>query len=137
MDTDRRALTSEAHPHLNEFAAWFFSDSKFMTPDQFVVGVRSWGAGFEPGIPQAIARDHRLQLIIDSLSDMGHTRAEAETRARSLPGTSVDVASGITRWEAIQASDVTVFVFSPGGDRVQAVAWSARDRRFYQLVECC
>jgi hypothetical protein len=108
-----------------------------MTPEQFVVEVRSWGARFEPSIPEAIARDHRLQLIVDSLSDMGHTRAEAETRARSLLGMSVDVATGITRWEAIQASAVTVFVFSPGGDRVQAVAWSARDHRFYQLVECC
>lgn len=138
LGTDRRPLTSDAHrAHLKEFAAWFFGDSKFMTPDQFVVEVRSWGARFEPGIPEAIARDHRLQLIVDSLSDMGHTRAEAETRARSLLGTSVDVAIGITRWEAIQAADVTVFVFSPGGDRIQAVAWSARDRRFYQLVECC
>jgi hypothetical protein len=136
--TDRRALTPDAHrAHLKEFAASFFSDSNFMTPDQFVVEVRSWGARFEPGIPEAIARDHRLQLIVDSLSDMGHTRADAETRARSSLDTSADVAIGITRWEAIQASDVTVFVFSPGGDRVHAIAWGARDRRFYQLVECC
>lgn len=137
FDADRQTLTSDAHrAHLEDFAAWFFSDSKFMTPEEFVAEVRGWGARFSPAIPDAIARDHRLQLIVDSLAAMGHTRAEAETRARSVPGTSVD-SIGTSRWEAIQASDVTVFMFSPGGDRVQAIAWSAQDRRFYQLVECC
>lgn len=137
-DTDRRIATIDAHrAYLHEFASWFFGDSKFMTPNEFVVKVRSWGARFEPGIPEAIARDHRLQVIVDSPSDIDLTRSEAETRARSLRGTVVDPSTGITRWEAIQASNVTVFVFSPGGDRVQAIAWSVPDRRFYQLVECC
>lgn len=26
---------------------------------------------------------------------------------------------------------------SPGGDAIVAIAWSARDQRFYRIMECC
>jgi hypothetical protein len=88
-------------------------------------------------IPEVIARDRRFQFIVDSLTAAGHAHAEAEEHARHLPDAPVDTSSGAAIWQDVLAAGVTVFVFSPGGDRVQSIAWSARDRRFYQLVECC
>jgi len=32
---------------------------------------------------------------------------------------------------------VTIFTFSPGGDAIVAIGWSARAGRFYRLLECC
>ena len=29
------------------------------------------------------------------------------------------------------------FTFSPGGDAIVAIGWSARAGRFYRLLECC
>jgi hypothetical protein len=30
-----------------------------------------------------------------------------------------------------------IFTFSPGGDELVAIGWSARAGRFYRLLECC
>jgi hypothetical protein len=133
----RRQLSVPEHrTRLNEFAAWFFGDSKFLPAQDFVAEVTSWGTRFAQGIPEVIARDHRAQFV-DSLTALGHPRAEAERRSRSLHTGSWDAAIGARIWQSIQESNVTVFVYSLGGDRVQAIAWSNRDGRFYQLVECC
>lgn len=40
-------------------------------------------------------------------------------------------------WAAIKQRGGVVFEYSPGGDRVVAIAWSPKDERFYRLVECC
>lgn len=40
-------------------------------------------------------------------------------------------------WEEILKSPVTIFTFSPGGDAIVAIGWSARAGRFYRLLECC
>lgn len=34
-------------------------------------------------------------------------------------------------------ASLTIFTFSPGGDRIEAIAWSAQAGRFYRLLECC
>lgn len=134
----RRQLSAPEHrTRLNEFVAWFFGDSKFLPAQDFVAEVTSWGTRFAQGIPEVIARDHRAQFVVDSLAALGHPRAEAERRSRSLDTGSLDAAIGARIWQSIQESNVTVFVFSLGGDRVQAIAWSNRHRRFYQLVGCC
>jgi hypothetical protein len=133
----RQLSVPEPRTRLDEFAAWFFGDSKFLPAQDFVAEVTSWGTRFAPGIPEVIARDHRAQFVVDSLTAIGHPRAEAERRSRSLHTGSLDAAIGAKIWQSIQESNVTVFVYSLGGDRVQAIAWSNRDGRFYQLVECC
>jgi len=32
---------------------------------------------------------------------------------------------------------ITVFQYSPGGDAIDVIGWSAADARFYNLLECC
>ena len=54
--------------------------------------------------------------------------------ARDIGGA---VEMGEQVWREIQASAALVFEYSPGGDRVVAIAWSASARRFVNLVECC
>jgi hypothetical protein len=70
--------------------------------------------------------------------------------ARILPAMNAKIAEVIERdrpasdsrsareiWDEISQSPVTIFSFSPGGDRIEAIAWSVRAQRFYRLVECC
>jgi len=40
-------------------------------------------------------------------------------------------------WEEMQTAGITIFEFSPGGDAVMSIGWSATDKRFYNLLECC
>ena len=37
----------------------------------------------------------------------------------------------------IADSPVTIFTYSPGGDAIVAIGWSAKAGRFYRLLECC
>jgi hypothetical protein len=48
-----------------------------------------------------------------------------------------DARSGPEIWDEILRSPVTIFSFSPGGDRFEAIAWSVSAGRFYRLVDCC
>jgi hypothetical protein len=52
-------------------------------------------------------------------------------------GTPYDTARAVQTWAEIRSSGVTVFRYSPGGDRLEAIAWSVRDQRFYRLLDCC
>lgn len=108
----RMSSVSEHRTKVDSFADWFFGDGKFMSPDGFVEYLRGTGGRDIPLIPQVIDGD----------------RAE---------GTPSDMARAASTWEEIQRSAVTIFTYSPGGDRVRAIAWSKRDQRFYQLWECC
>jgi len=40
-------------------------------------------------------------------------------------------------WDEMQAAGITLFEFSVGGDAVTTIGWSASDKRFYRLLECC
>lgn len=40
-------------------------------------------------------------------------------------------------WDELEAAGVMVFQYSSGGDGIGAIAWSDRDQRFYQLLQCC
>lgn len=137
----RRELSSSEHrARLKEFGDWFFGDSKFKRPDEFVAEWRRQAPAHVPRIPEVIDRDRRYQLAVDSLIATGYSRAEAERSARSLPGgwgTADDSARAVGIWQEIQRTGATVFEFSPGGDAVTAIAWSVRDQRFYRLVACC
>ena len=111
FDNGRRRLSAaELRTRLNTFGPWFFDSRKFVSPDQFVDGLRRSGPGHVERIPDVIARD-------------GEYRNDLP-RAKAV-------------WEEIQKNAVTIFQFSPGGDSVIAIAWSARDQRFYRLLECC
>lgn len=119
FDAGRRKLSpSEHRTRLDEFDDWFFGAAKFTRPEEFVEKLRRSAPGSIGEIPDVIARDRRRQ-------------------ASSLPGARLDSAEAVDVWKEIQSSGVTVFNYSPGGDAVTAIGWSARDRRFYRLLECC
>lgn len=108
FDAGRRTLSAAEHrERLEEFGGWFFGDEKFMRPAAFV-------AQLHRNMPRHVAR-------------IPHVIARA----------AADTASAGATWEAIRDASVTVFSFSPGGDAVRFIAWSLRERRFVDLVECC
>ena len=115
---------AEYRTRLDEYGPWFFGDGKFARPVEFV---KQLSEARRAAIPNLIARDRRSQLI-DSLRAAGRPAPEAEPS---------DSADAVDAWEKIQSSGVTVFTYSPGGDAVYGIVWSARDRRFYKLWECC
>jgi hypothetical protein len=136
--TGRRELSvSERRGRIDSFAEWFFGDTKFASPEEFVEELRSTARLRVAEIPDVIARDRRRQFVIDSLMAAGQPHGQAERRARRLAGTARDTAGAAAIWNEIQTAGVTVFTYSPGGDGVYAIAWSARDQRFYRLLECC
>jgi len=94
---------------LSEFGRSFFAEEKFQRPAEFVDGLRRAAPLRVAEIPGVIARD----------------RPASETR------------NGSEIWEEILKSPVTIFTFSPGGDAIEAIGWSARAGRFYRLLECC
>lgn len=109
FDTQRRISAAEYRTRLNEYGGWFFSETKFMSPRGFLSWLQASFRRGIPLIPVAIARD----------------LASSDTaRARRI-------------WDHMQGAAITVFQFSPGGDRIQVIGWSATERRFYDLVECC
>jgi hypothetical protein len=108
----RMSSASEHRAKVDSFVDWFFGDRKFMSPDGFITELRD-GAGGHIAL---------IQHVIDG------DRTE---------GTPSDMARAASTWDEIQRSAVTIFTYSPGGDRVKAIAWSERDQRFYQLWECC
>lgn len=109
-DAGRRTVSVDEHQvRLKEFGQQFFATEKFQRPTQFVEGLRAMAPGRVAEIPDVIRRG----------------RAPDETREAS------------TIWEEILKSPVTIFTFSPGGDRIEAIGWSAQAGRFYRLLECC
>ena len=110
FDAGRRTLSlKEFQARLEEFPRWFFGKEKFHRPAEYVEHLRGMSREAAADIPNAIARD----------------RQPAETR------------DGAEIWNEIFNSPVTIFEFSPGGDTVVAIGWSARAGRFYRLLECC
>lgn len=110
FDAGRRTLSADEYRvWIEEFGQYFFAPEKFQRPAQFVEGLRASAPGRVAEIPDVIRRD----------------RGPDETRE----------ASAI--WEEILESSVTIFTFSPGGDRIDAIGWSAQAGRFYRLLECC
>lgn len=110
FDAERRRLPErEYRARINGYSGWFFGEEKFLAPAAYVAQMRRNSRRRVDSIPSVISRD----------------RAPGESR------------SGAQIWEEILASPVTVFSFSPGGDRIMALGWSRTSRRFYQLIECC
>jgi hypothetical protein len=110
VDARRQVLSEKQHSaRLTEFQRWFFAEEKFQRPAEFVNSLRAMARLRVAEIPDVIARD-------------------------KLP---TDTRDGGEIWEEIQKSPVTVFTFSPGGDVLVAIGWSARAGRFYRLLECC
>ncbi len=110
FDAGLRILSAEQHrARREEFRQWFFAKEKFQRPAEFVDSLRVMSRSGVAEIPDAIARD----------------RQPSETR------------DGGEIWNEIRNSPVTIFTFSPGGDAIVAIGWSARAGRFYRLLECC
>ncbi|MCI0353869.1 MAG: hypothetical protein L0099_02345 [Acidobacteria bacterium] len=110
FDAGRRRLSdAELHAHLQEFGGWFFEESKFMSPTSFLSWLQASARLHVPRIPEVIAR--------------GMTPSNLP-RARTI-------------WDETQAGGITVFKYSPGGDAIKVIGWSATDGRFYDLLECC
>lgn len=137
FDAGRRKLSAaEYRTRLDQFGGWFFGDGKFARPAEFAEQLRSETPGRMADIPFVIARDRKRQLF-ESLRAAGHPVPEAQRSAPSLSREWLDTADAVATWEKIKRSGVTVFTYSPGGDAVYGIVWSARDRRFYRLWECC
>ena len=106
----RRRSSAEHRRHLAELGPFFLDDRKFMSPPQFLEELRNTIARGIREIPSVIARDG---------------------------GFPEDTARAAAIWREMQDTGITIFQFSPGGDRVVVIGWSQRDRRFYDLLECC
>jgi len=110
FDAGRRVLSPrERQTRIREFGKWFFAESKFQRPEEFVEALRDNAPGRVAEIPGVIARD----------------RQASET----VPGDVI--------WDEIRNAPVTIFTFSPGGDAIVAIGWNERAGRFYRLLECC
>jgi hypothetical protein len=132
----RRLSAVNHRAQLYQYGRWFFGDGKFATPAAFLEERGGETSQRMADIPYVIARDRRRQLI-DSIRAAGHPASETERKAQSLAREALDSAAAVDAWEKIRSSGVTVFTYSPGGDAVFGIVWSARDRRFYRLWECC
>jgi hypothetical protein len=109
LDAGRRVVSAEEHrQRLREFEAWFFGDSKFRIPVEFVGELEESGPGMIDEIPDVIARYSGV----------------SEARATSI-------------WEEVRSAGSPVFSFSPGGDAWLAIAWSPAEGGFVRLIECC
>jgi len=82
---------------------------KFMSPERFLANLRSSARLHIPLIPEVIS--HQMP-------------GPDSSRARRI-------------WEEMQTAGITIFEFSPGGDAVMSIGWSATDKQFYNLLECC
>jgi hypothetical protein len=110
FDAGQRVLSPDGHrAHIKEFGTWFFGEEKFQRPAQFVESLKAQAPGKVAEIPNVIASDQQS--------------------SETVPGTVI--------WEEIQNSPVTIFTFSPGGDRIEAIGWNVRAGRFYRLLDCC
>jgi hypothetical protein len=110
FDAGRRMLSSEEHrARLAEFGRWFFGDTKFMSPDQFLTKLGASPRSHVRLIPEVIASE---------LDPADRSRAEMI-------------------WNQMQNSGITIFEFSVGGDAITAIGWSVTDQRFYRLLACC
>jgi hypothetical protein len=109
-DGGRRSISAQEHrARLRDFAGWFFAESKFQRPAAFVNFLRRSLRLHIPEIPAVMTRYR-------------HAR---------------DSSDAATIWKEMQSSPVTIFTFSPGGDAIVSIGWSARTRSFYRLLECC
>jgi hypothetical protein len=109
-DGGRHQVSAQEHRRrLQDFAGWFFAESKFLRPTAFVDFLRQSARLRIPEIPAVMAR-HR----------------EAG-----------DSSDAVTIWQEMQSAPITIFTFSPGGDAIVAIGWSDRTKRFYRLLECC
>lgn len=110
FDAGRHVISEEQHrTRIKEFGSWFFGKENFQRPQEFVEFVRTSARGHIAEIPNVIAGD--------------------QPASETVPASVI--------WEEIQKSPVTMFTFSPGGDRIEAIGWNARAGRFYRLFECC
>ncbi len=109
FDPRRRITDAELRARLGEFGNEFFAESKFMSPQGFLSWLQASARLHIPLVPDVIARDMTPHNV---------------PRARMI-------------WEEMQAASITIFQFSPGGDRIRVIGWSATDDRFYNLLACC
>lgn len=110
FDAGRRVVSpDEQRARIKDFGPWFFREEKFQRPQEFVEFLRAQVREKVAEIPDVIARD----------------RQPSDT----VPGSVI--------WEEIRSAPVTIFRFSPGGDRIEAIGWNARAGRFYPLLACC
>jgi hypothetical protein len=111
FDASKRTLSMNEHlERLSIFGLQFLDDTRFKSPAAFVADLSRSGPTHVDAIPSVIMREGGFGA--DSL------------RARGI-------------WNEMQKSAVQIFEYSPGGDRFNAIGWSAAEGRFYNLIECC
>ena len=96
-----------------------------------------------PPSPSSGSGSSQRRSFSDRREFVDSLRAMARLRVAEIPDVIArdrqpsDTRDGDEIWEEILKSPVTIFTFSPGGDVVVAIGWSARAGRFYRLLECC
>ena len=106
----RRTSDAEHQERLATFSQRFFAVEKFRPAVEFEARLQRASPRNVPLIPKVIERD---------------------------AGDRVPIETGARTWASMREDDVIEFEYSPGGDRIEAIAWSVADRRFYRLLECC
>ena len=142
-------------PTIDNLDATFTIESAGKTVYTFKLAPLNRTVGFDAGRRMISAEQHRVRLkqfergssAKRSFSGrQSSSTAFADRRActwlkfpTSLPATGRRPRHGAGGeiWDEILKSPVTIFTFSPGGDAIVAIGWSARAGRFYRLLECC
>ena len=103
-----RLSAPEYERYLSEFGEVFFSEDKVLPPSGFL---NKW---------QKSARLSTSEIVSVIARDIGGP-----------------VEAGAQLWTELQTRGALVFEYSPGGDRVVAIAWSESAGTFVNLVDCC
>ena len=99
FETGRYVVPPEQHrARVEAFLRWFFAEEKFQRPVEFLASLSGMGSRPVAELPDVIARD----------------RPATDTR------------SGRAAWQELLGSGITIFTFSPGGDAIVAIGWSAQ-----------
>jgi hypothetical protein len=110
FDAGRYVVPAEQRrARIEAFQRWFFAEEKFQRAAEFLASLKGMGSRPVAELPDVIARD----------------RPASDTR------------TGRAIWQELLGSRTTIFTFSPGGDAIVAIGWSAQASRFYRLLECC
>lgn len=80
---------------------------------------------------------HAQFIIVDSLRMMSRAGVAGIPDAIARDRQPSETRDSVEIWKEILNSPATIFTFSPGGDAIVAIGWSARAGRFYRLLECC
>jgi len=120
-----------------EFWGGFFADRKFERIGAFAE--HGYVKNMNPPVHIEIIRQARIRSVELRLVESGLSARKARLQAWwEVPGDmQLDTAAAQTNWGRMLQSDVLVFRYSPGWDRVYSLAWSEELGQFVDMFPCC